>query len=298
MPIRSMTGYGREVSTRDGWSVTAEMRSVNHRGLDTRVSGATLAGATGMAIRVRIKKQCHRGRVECRIELEAPPHESLPPDALNNARELYETLESVRSALGIEEPLSMSDLLAAGLQRLTLAEAEVAPPDDLILSTVEKAIRSLVASRDVEGATLQRELTARLDHIRELVEEIDRLSGEAVQEYRRRLLARVNEALDQASAGQIDPDRLLQEIVIHVDKADITEEIVRARSHTTEIGKLLDTSDPAAASLGKRIDFFLQELNREANTMASKSHSAQLTSQVVEVKAEIERLREQTQNIE
>jgi len=294
-----MTGYGRADEERDGWMVTAEIRSVNHRSLDIRITAPAGLSGIELAARERIKALCARGRVECRVALESPGVRLVSEATLEQADELYQALLTVRDHLGLAPEVGLRDLFAAGFE-LGTTEAEPAADLEVVaLDAIERALQVLIDAREREGAALQQEFLDRLLRTLDLIEQIAGLSDVTSREFQTRSLERLEEILSQIGAGSVfEDDRFKKELVNSLDRSDITEEIVRARTHVTTLRQLFEDSSHEQVSLGKRVDFFLQELIREANTMASKSQSADLTSHVIGVKVEIERMREQAQNIE
>ena len=273
MAIRSMTGYGRVQKEHQGWQITAEIRSVNHRGLDTRVVLPPSLLMVEPAIRQAVRKHCQRGRVECRITARPNEADITGGAVVEQAKQLAGTLETIRKHLGFADPVDLADLLRAGLElQPTQLQEDMEWLSDVVVEAADDALRDLVEAREAEGAVLRADFEDRSRLVAALVERVAELAEEAEDSYRNRLNQRVNETLQQLqSAMTIDENRFLQELAIVLDKADITEEIVRARSHNEILGEIFGQGNPKQEPMGKRIDFFLQELAREANTMASKS---------------------------
>ena len=299
MIIRSMTGYGRGARQLDGWQLTVEMRSVNHRGLDVRIVAPQRLTRLEPGIRDRVRRRCLRGRVECRIALDAPSTIVDSPATRDQAKQLFSALSAVTDHVGLPPPSSVADLLAAGL---VLRSAHAEPPEaleGLALEAVEEGLTELVATRVKEGVALSKDFTGRLKRVDELLARVQTLAESASEAYRETLGGRIRAQLSALGLTAFDDERLKQELVTLLDRSDITEELVRGRAHTQELQTLFEKGrGDKEEALGKRVDFFLQELHREANTMASKSISAELTARVVDVKVEVERMREQAQNIE
>ena len=250
---RSMTGYGRAEAVLTGRKFTVEMKSVNHRYLETslRLPGILLPLET--EIKKRIGEQFSRGRIEATFR-----------SMMAGFRDAFVTTETV------QDPETLWD----GLSRV-----------------LDEAIRMLTEMREQEGESLKRDLTARLSLIAGFLEVIAGRTPQVVLEYQKRLVERIREL---TGGMAIDEARLLQEVAIMAEKSDITEEIVRFRSHIDQFTGLLTGGDAA----GRKIDFLIQEMGREINTIGSKSGDAEISRNVIEVKGELAKLRECVQNIE
>jgi uncharacterized protein (TIGR00255 family) len=304
MAIRSMTGYGRASAEVAGFRLTCEMRSVNHRGLDIRVMAPPALSVHEMSVRQAVKRRCARGRVECRLALAATETAPAGSAALAEATLIYRSLDAVREHLGLVEPVRLSDLVAAGLEPRPSDPAE--PLDELgdaVLDLVDRALTRLLEARMAEGGALQQEFRAQLARLGGHLDRIEALRQAQSNAHRDRLRRRLDEVLELlGAAGGVERDRLLQEVAIYLDRSDIAEEVARAKSHVETLSELFSPSLPpdpdTVRSVGKRIDFFLQELIRETNTMAAKSDSTELTEEIISAKVEVERMREQVQNIE
>lgn len=295
-----MTGYGRVQREHQGWQITAELRSVNHRGLDIRVVLPPSLLMVEPGIRQAVRRHCVRGRIECRISVRPNHGETAGTAAAEQAKQLAGTLETIRTSLGLAGRVEIADLLRAGLEiRPTQLQEDLEWLSDAVIETADDALRNLVEAREAEGAVLCADFEDRTRLVAGLVKGIAELAETAEDLYRERLTSRVNETLEQLqSVATLDEQRLLQELAIVLDKADITEELVRARSHNEILGNIFAEGNPKHEPIGKRVDFFLQELAREANTMASKSGNTDLTTEIVALKSEIERMREQAHNLE
>lgn len=305
VPIASMTGFGRAQGDVDGLTVTVEVRSVNHRGLDARISLPAGLGELEAEIQGQLKAALARGRVELRVALDAPNSRTPGPassDELSRARREHERLEAIRSHLGLEDPVRLADVLAA-MSAATSTPTGVATGATscdpvAVRAIVFRAISALRESRGAEGEALRAEFQSRLETVLALVAAVDEAARHYAEQHRERLRTRVSELLGKLGAQPLDEGRLLQEVALQLDKADITEETVRARTHAEALLALFKGETADEGAVGKRVDFTLQELGREANTMASKSASAELTEIVVRLKTEIERMREQALNLE
>ncbi|MCA9563026.1 MAG: YicC family protein [Myxococcales bacterium] len=296
--IRSMTGYGRAQSDRSGWRLVGECRSVNHRGLDVRFNMPSQLSGAEPSLRELLRENCQRGRVEVRLALSQTPTGAAPDNVLQAARALSERLTAIQTHTGASAQITISDLLAAGLRLEPSLDTEAL--DDMIPwvnQAVSEAVLAWNHSRSDEGERLRVDLEQRLGRCTELITGIEAAAASSATDRMTVIRERLDALLADLAAKSLDETRLLQEVAISLDKSDITEEIVRARSHIEALQGIL-AQDTHRDAVGKRLDFFLQELFREANTMGSKSASAELTKHVVDLKAEIERLREQAQNIE
>ncbi len=290
-----MTAYGRgQAPAGEGGSWVVELRTVNSRFLDLHLRMPP--GLAGLEDRIKkyLEGRLARGRVNLFIK-PCGAAEPAPRLVLNRplVREYRRVLEELRQELGISDPPGLETFLS---QR-DLVLAEEADPDlDRLWSELEPALEQCLegveAMRAREGESLARDLARRLDRLEELFDQVTARTPEILENYRQRLNQRIAQLLE--NPDQVDPQRIAQEVAILADKADITEEAVRARSHLAQFRRMLASPGP----VGRKLDFLLQELNREANTMASKSPDADAAQQVVEIKAELERIREQVQNLE
>lgn len=293
MPVRSMTGFGSAQARIGDRVFVIELRSVNHRYCDVRVHlPPELTGLEGR-IEALVRRRVERGRVEVGVEVSfAPGAIAEPRIDLARARGYRAALDRLAADLGIPAAVSL-ELIAS-------APGVVRPPDLTVdldeLSTAlepafEAALRDLLAMRDREGEALAAELQRRLVRAQGLVGAVrSHLPGSA-KERRARLEARMNELLGDRA---LDPGRLAMELAVLADRADVSEELARLDSHFAQLELLRSALEP----VGRKLDFLLQELNREANTIGSKTASAAIAHVIVELKAELERMREQVQNVE
>lgn len=302
MALRSMTGYGRAQGQVQELELIAEVRSVNHKGLDIKLTTpGTLAGAEAAMLRL-VRQHLQRGRVQVKISLGAPGAGSagVPVVDTEAAAELYRRLDGLAQKLGIIEAVSLETLLRA-------RDVVLRDPNEVelsqeawpqVLDVLEQALRHHVAERDREGSALAEDLRQRLRAIAGHVEAIAALVPQCQEEYLEKLRERVTEAAARFGLGEIPEERLLQEVVLYADRSDISEELTRARTHVTMLLRLIEEHNPAQdGPVGKKLDFYLQELIRETNTTGSKSQSAQIAGHVVEIRSEIDRLREQALNV-
>ena len=291
--IKSMTGYGRAVETVNAREFTVEVRSVNNRYLDTSVRLPRMLSFAEDAVKSRIKNAVSRGKVEMFITVHAEGGEEVSVSLNENVVAGY--LAAMRRM--VEEFGVKDEITTASLSRMpdvfTVEKPEVDEEQLLadLLSVVDKALENYNAMRAKEGAALDADLRSRGATILELVAQVEQGNGQTVIDYRARLEAKLREVLANTS---IDESRILTEAAIFADKVAVDEETVRLRSHLQQMNEMLT----AGGAIGRKLDFLLQEMNREANTIGSKCTDVKLARIVVDIKAELEKIREQTQNIE
>jgi uncharacterized protein (TIGR00255 family) len=295
--IRSMTGFGRAAFRVGGSTFEVELRSVNHRYLDARVRLPRPMSALEPQIRGRIQDRFGRGKVDLSVAL--PRGDALPHQVeidVEAAKQYLRVAAQLRESEGLEGELEVGSVL--GLPGVAcFVEAEL-PSEELeraCCSAVDAAIDALAAMRAAEGAALERELLSRLSRVEDLAGALEQRAETVGESVRARLRKRAEQL--ERETGLLDEARLYQEIVIAADRMDVTEEIVRLRSHVEQFRSIVASGAPGEP-VGRRLDFLLQELGREANTIGSKGSDAPIAHDVVELKAELERLREQVQNIE
>lgn len=295
--IRSMTGFGRASFQVGELAFDVEVRSVNHRYLDARVRLPRLLAGLEADVRGRIQQRFARGKVDLTV---STPGGAAPPSRLEIDLEVARQYLRAAAELGgerdVESEIEVGTLLALpGVA--SFAEPEVSAEDlhGGLSRAVDAALEALDAMRASEGAALDRDLLGRLSRVAELADSLEQRASAVQDSVRERLQRRAAQlALE---TGPVDEARLRQEIVLAADRMDVTEEIVRLRSHVEQFRKIVgggDTGNP----VGRRLDFLLQEFGREANTIGSKGSDAPIAHEVVELKTEIERLREQVQNVE
>jgi uncharacterized protein (TIGR00255 family) len=288
-----MTGFGRGEANEGGRSRTAEIRTVNHRFLDQRVTLPTAFAGLEERIKKLVAAQQDRGRTEicltCHGEVSGAAQLTVDMDL---ARQYHRCLLELHEQLGLSGPVELRDLLS---QRGIIVQQEQSPDAEQEWPLIEQAVLAALADcarmREQEGQALKTELNSRLDHFAALVSEIETAAPQLVAQRHLEVQERVAKLL---AGMDIDPARLAQEAAIMADKADVTEEIVRLSSHISQFRSFLDSDEPC----GRRLDFLLQEFLREVNTLASKIANAAVARLGVEMKNEIEKLREQVQNIE
>ena len=288
-----MTGYGRVETTRQGRNIVVEAKSVNHRFLEISLKMPQALFPLEMEFKKKIGEKVKRGRIEIFIRLEAQSADA--PEAILNleiARNYVAALQRLKDEFGLKEEIGLKTLV--GFRDIFSQSAEMEITPDVLKQTataLEDALDMLVKMRQEEGAAIYQDMQQRLDLIRDILGAINARAPQVIIEYQRRLTERIKEL----TAGYaLEESRLAQEAAILAEKSDITEEIVRMHSHIGQFVTLLQSLEAE----GKKIDFLLQEMNREINTIGSKSNDAEIARQVIEAKSELSRLREQAQNIE
>lgn len=287
----SMTGYGRGHAALGDLHITVEMRSVNHRYLDVRTRFAGPLSEFSAAAEEQVKARLGRGRVEITGKLDGNLR-SAPELDMARARAAWAALLQLRDELcpGQEVPLT---LLSTVPELFQLREsADPAALHRAVVQCTEDALTELQTMRAAEGRALHRDLAARADRIRELADSLGAQLPGMVEEYRTQLRARISALLP--SGLSLDSGRLEHEVTLFADRADVAEELTRLASHCDQFAFMLESESGA---VGRRLDFLLQEMGREVNTIGAKVANAQVTTSVVELKAELERMREQTQNV-
>lgn len=291
-----MTGHGRGVAELAGRRATVEIRSVNHRFLDFKLRGAPLDAQLEDRLVALVRKHVERGSFTITIRDEGAFFAGAVRVDVEAARRVHAALEEVRRAIHSPEPVPLS-LVVAQPGVLQIGDG-VAEPDAVwaaLRPAVEAALGELIEMRRREGEALAADLAERLDRLAAFSTEVAGLAAAQPEEWRRRLAERVERLVSVSSpAAQVDPARLAGEIAILADRLDVTEELVRIRSHLEQARALLGES----GAVGRRLEFLVQELGREVNTIGSKSQSAEIARRVVDAKAELEKIREQVQNVE
>lgn len=291
--IKSMTGYGRAVETVNGREYTVEIRSVNNRYLDCGVRMPRSLSFAEDAVKQAVKGVISRGKVDVNISLSGTGNDGVRISLNKPAAEGYlAAMEEMVNTYHVRDDISVS-VLSRLPDVFTVERSEVDEESlaaDLLGVTAE-ALEAFDRMRTTEGAALEADLRSRAATIGTLVSEVEAGSPQTVADYRERLEAKLRETL----AGMaIDDSRILTEAAIFADKVAVDEETVRLRSHLAQMDAMLTAGGP----VGRKLDFLLQEMNREANTIGSKCTDLRLAHVVVNIKAELEKIREQTQNIE
>ena len=298
-----MTGYGRGTAERGGRRATVEIRSVNHRFLDVKLRGTAVDGAVEDQLGARIRDALDRGAVTATIHLErrGPAAVSYDPEA---ALAAHAALSALAAQLGTAPP-DLALVIAQPGVVITGGDDDPSAVAEAVMAAADDAIAALVAMRTTEGATLAKDVEARLANLTSYVAGIQARAQTQPAEARRRLDDRLRRLLgDGGELREIDAARLAQEVAIVADKLDVTEELVRASSHLGQMRALIGGTDKDAGKgrdkggVGRRLDFLVQEVGRELNTMGAKSAAHEIIDLVVRSKAELEKVREQVQNVE
>ena len=291
--IKSMTGYGRAVETVNGREFTVELRSVNNRYLDCTVKMPRMVSFAEDAVKQAVKAAVSRGKVDVYISVKSEGETDTTITLNTGVVQGYlAAMGRMVSEFGVKDDISVSTL--SRLPEVFTVEKPEVDEEQLkadLLSVVAKALDSYNAMRAVEGAALDADLRKRGDTILELVSQVEAGNAQTVIDYRTRLENKLKEVLANTA---IDESRILTEAAIFADKVAVDEETVRLRSHLEQMNTMLT----AGGAVGRKLDFLLQEMNREANTIGSKCTDVRLARIVVDIKAELEKIREQTQNIE
>jgi len=293
--IKSMTGYGKAEALLTGRKFTIEMKSVNHRFLEISLRLPGMFSPLEGEIKKRVGEQFSRGRIEVNLRMDGDANvETAGRFTLNLplVRNYHALLCQLKEELHIGDEITLA--MMAGFRDAFVPAETVQDPADLwedIAKILAEAIRTLSEMRQKEGESLRRDLVSRLGLIAGFLEGIGGRAPQVVLDYQKRLTDRVREL---TGGLVVDEARLLQEVAIMAEKSDITEEIVRFRSHIDQFTDLLAGEDGA----GRKIDFLIQEMGREINTIGSKSGDAEISRSVIEIKSELAKLREQVQNIE
>ena len=291
--IKSMTGYGRGVETVNGREFTVEMRSVNNRYLDCTVKLPRMLAFAEEAVKQAVKASVSRGKVDVFISVRSENGTDAQVSLNRGVLEGYLTaMRQMVEEYGVRDDISTVSL--ARMPEVFSVEKPEVDEEQLqndLMSVVQKALEGYDAMRTVEGAALENDLRSRGQTILELVAKVEQGSGQTVLDYRTRLENKMREVLENTA---IDEARILTEAAIFADKIAVDEETVRLRSHLKQMNTMLTTG----GAVGRKLDFLLQEMNRETNTIGSKCSDVELARIVVDMKAELEKIREQTQNIE
>ena len=291
--MKSMTGFGRGEASGKGYQVSVDISSVNRKQLDIRFATPKEALFLEAAVRSTVPEYLARGTVNIQMKINVTSGSSnsikFNDDLIKN---YLEHIEQLQKDTGLSGELSMTDVLSLP-GAVEPAENEISVDDltEVAMESLKMALTNLVKAREVEGSHLKEDLIARKDALLEYVKELSEKSSGSVEQFRDKLIARINDAgLDM----DLDSDRIHQEVVIYADRSDITEELVRLDGHLQQLGKLIEKKEP----VGRELDFLMQELNREINTTSSKSSDSEIARLAVAIKAELERCREQIQNVE
>ena len=291
--IKSMTGFGRAQKTLNGMDITIEIKSVNHRYYEFSSRVTRGYGFLEDRIKNYLQTRVVRGKIDVYVDIQTIDAVSSEIIVNHSLAESYvNALKELATTYQVKDDLSASSLArypdVFTVHRAAANEDEVW---EYVRPVLREAADRFVAMREAEGQRLRADIESRMRTILMNVEEIEKRSPQTVKEYQEKLLARINELIGDV---QIDPQRILTEAAIFADRVAVAEETVRLRSHFAEMTQMLETG----TGIGRKLDFVVQELNREANTIGSKAQDVQIAHMVIDIKAEIEKIREQVQNIE
>ena len=291
--LKSMTGFGRCEMATDEYKISVEMKAVNHRYLDLSIKMPKKFNYFEAAIRAQLKKYIQRGKVDVFISYEDYTDEKMSLKYNRSlAGEYMDYFRQMADELGIPNDATVMRL-ARCPEVFTM---EQAPEDEehmwqILEKAIGEAAEKFVETRTREGENLKQDLLGKLDYMVTLVDQIEERSPKIVEEYRAKLEDKVKELLEGSS---VDEGRIAAEVVIFADKICTDEETVRLHSHVAQYREILALDEP----IGRKLDFLVQEMNREANTIGSKAQDVEIARKVLDIKAEIEKIREQVQNIE
>ena len=291
--VRSMTGYGHAQATLHGRDISVEIRSVNHKFFDFSVRTPRGYSFVEDKIRNYVKERVARGKIDVYVTI-LTVDETAAQVILNKslAGGYINALRELASEFGLTDDISVSTV-ARYTDIFTVKKAEQDEEEvwNDLQTVLSEAVAQFIAMRETEGGKMRDDVMSRMEHILDIVGEIEKLSPQTLENYRARLRAKIEELLGDAS---VDEQRLLTETAIFADKIAVDEETVRLRSHFDQMRQMLDSGE----AVGRKLDFIVQEMNREANTIGSKCQNSDVAHMVVEIKAEVEKIREQIQNIE
>jgi uncharacterized protein (TIGR00255 family) len=291
--IKSMTGFGRAQETVDGMTVTVELKSVNHRYFEFTAKVPRTYGFLEEKLKSFLNARVSRGKMECSVSIENLEESDM--EVIVNpslAKGYVDALRTLSETFGLKEDYSAISI-AKFPDVLTLRKA---PADEekiwnAVQKVTELAVERFVTMRETEGEKLRADILSKADTILEHVAFVESRSPQTVREYHEKLRQRMEELLENT---QVDEQRLLTEAAIFADKVAVDEETVRLRSHISQLREFLNADEP----IGRKLDFLVQEMNRESNTIGSKAQDVEIAKRVIAIKAEVEKIREQVQNIE
>ena len=293
--MNSMTGFGRATQIVDGLQCIIEIKSVNSRFLDLNIRSPKQVNSVEHSIRKCIQKTIHRGKVDVFVSLQDVADRE--KQFIINSSLKHQIQDLLVSEGFYREPqeVPLSAVMAISNDWVQIQDSEVTEDvlQSLVTDTTTNALNALISMRQSEGIHIQQDLLHRLSQMTNIIEDINSHKADAVIAYKENLRTKMMDYVDGLDITA-NEDRLLQEVAIMADKTDITEEIVRFRSHVLQLTNTLKMDEP----IGRKLDFIIQEMNREVNTIGSKAMDITLTDYVVQLKCELEKVREQVQNIE
>ncbi len=291
--VRSMTGYGRHQETIDSMNITVEIKSVNHRYFDFSSRTPRIYGFLDEKLKSFVQSKVARGKIECYVQVDNLEDDSVVVEINHSLAKGYvEAFKSLSEEYNLDNNLNAGIL--ARFNDVLLIRKEEADEEKIwnaVKAVAETAVDKFISMRKVEGEKLRDDICSRADNILEKVEYVESRSPETVKEYTQKLLSRMNDVL---SGVNVDEARILTEAAIYADKIAVAEETVRLRSHLEQLKGFFESEE----AIGRKMDFLVQEINREANTIGSKACDVEIARCVLDIKSEVEKIREQVQNIE
>lgn len=291
--IKSMTGFGRSYGEENGYNISVELKSVNHRFFEFYSRVPRQYAFLEEKLKSFVNSKVARGKIECTLTIENLYDNSVEVQINKPLAKAYaNSLKELSAELGLKEDFG-SSLISRFPEVLNVTKQEI--DEDLVWQSVktiaENAIDKFISMRETEGEKLKTDLLLKCDHILECVSFVENRSPQTVSEYQERIYQKMKEVLETTS---IDEQRILMEAAIYSDKVAVDEETVRLRSHIDQFKTFLNSEE----AIGRKMDFLVQEMNRETNTIGSKCSDVEISRKVVDIKADIEKIREQIQNIE
>lgn len=291
--VKSMTGYGRHQSVSNGMDITVEIKSVNHRYFDFSSRVPRNYGFLDEKLKSYIQSRVSRGKIECYVQIENLEDDSVVVEVNHSLVKGYiDALNEISERYGVDNSVN-TGILSRFNDVLVVRKNEA--DEEKIWSAVsavaEKAVDKFISMRETEGEKLKDDICSRADSILKQVEFVEERSPQTVKEYNEKLLTRMRELLGDV---HIEETRILTEAAIYADKIAVAEETVRLRSHLSQLKDFFNSHE----AIGRKMDFLVQEINREANTIGSKANDVDIARCVLEIKSEVEKIREQVQNIE
>ena len=291
--IRSMTGYGRAEVLVNGRNILVEIRSVNHRYFEFSCRSPRAYGFLESRLKTYLQGKLSRGKVDVNVSIQTVEGSSASVQVNRELAASYvQALRALEEPLGLRDDLSLS--VISRFSDIFTVNKETEDEDTIwadVLQVADEATGRFVQMRETEGAKMKEDMESRLDFILQAVEQVEARSPKTVEEYRARLYNKMSEVLGNT---QIDEQRILTEAALYAEKIAVSEETVRLRSHVGQFRAILAQGGP----VGRKLDFLIQECNRETNTIGSKAQDIEIARIVVDIKSEIEKIREQIQNIE
>ena len=291
--IKSMTGFGAGDAETADFKVHIEVKAVNQRFLETNYHMPYSMNMFENQLTKKIKEYASRGKLDINIRFQDLRDKAVTVKVDKGLVAAYgQALQEISSQLELSAPVTAAQIASyPDVLKLNEENADLEAAQPVLMQAMEQALESFVAMREAEGQNIQRDLLARIDTLENFVGELEKLAPEIVAAYRQRLENLLREYL---AKEDIEESRIIQEVALFTDKVNYTEETVRLRSHFDQFRQIITAGEP----VGRKLDFLIQEMNREINTVASKANSAGAAQFVVDIKSEIEKIREQIQNIE